>query len=67
MFLVVIAIKADDAVLEGGEWIAVVAIAASLLPAPGTVAALWISARPQIKTLKSEAISIEQRVLESAG
>jgi hypothetical protein len=65
-FLIVIAFKADDQILDGFEWFAVFAIAGSFLPAPLILGSLWFDARKRVKTLKSKADSIEKRALEVA-
>ena len=67
VFLVVIAVKADDQILDGYELFAVVAIAASYLPAPCILGSLWVDAQRRIKPLREAADSIEKRALESAS
>jgi hypothetical protein len=65
--LVVIAVKADDSIQQGHEWIAVFAIAGSFLPAPVILGSLWFDARKRVRTLKSKVDSIEKRALEEAA
>lgn len=68
VFLIIIAIKADDKI--SGNWgyfFAVFAIAMSFLPAFFVLGGLWYDARRRVGTLKSEADSIETRALETAG
>ncbi len=67
VFLIIIALKADDVILEGYEWFAVVAMAASFLPAPLILGVLWFDAQRLLRTLKLEANSIETRALTEAG
>jgi uncharacterized integral membrane protein len=67
VFLIVIAVKADDVILDGYEWFAVVAIALSFLPGPLILATLWFDAQQRVKTLKSAANSIETRALQVAN
>jgi hypothetical protein len=67
VFLIIIALKADDVILDGYEWFAVLSILLSFLPAPLILAALWFDAQRRVRTLKSVANSIETRALEAAG
>jgi hypothetical protein len=66
-FLIVIAFKADDPILEGQELFAVFAIAASFLPAPLILGSLWFDAQKRVKTLKSKADGIEKRAIEEVA
>jgi hypothetical protein len=65
VFLIIIAIKADDVIRDGYEWFAIVSIALSFLPAPLILGALWFDAQRRVKTLKSVAASIETRALQA--
>ena len=65
--LIIIAVKADDAILPGYEWFAVFSVALSLLPAPCILGALWFDAQRRVRTLSSEADRIETRVLQTTG
>lgn len=65
IILVLIAYKAEDDVPAGYEWTTVVMWALSLLPAPLTLAALWIDANRQVKPMKEEADDLEKRALAS--
>jgi hypothetical protein len=67
VFLIIIAVKADDVIRGGYEWFAVMSIALSFLPGPLILGALWFDARRRVKTLKSLANSIETRALQAAG
>lgn len=64
VFLIIIAVKNDDVILEGYEWFAVVSVALSFLPAPLILGALWFDARRRVKKLKSVASSIEAQALQ---
>jgi len=67
IFLIIIAVKADDVIREGYEWFAVVAIALSILPAPLILGMLWFDAQRRVVPLNAEVKSIESRALQSAG
>jgi hypothetical protein len=64
VFLIIIAIKADDVIQDGYEWFAVTSIALSFFPAPIILGVLWFDARRRVRTLKATAHSIETRALE---
>jgi hypothetical protein len=59
--------KADDQIPDGSEWFAVIAIAASFLPAPSILGALWLDAQRRVRALKLKADGIERRALEEAA
>jgi len=67
VFLIIIAIKADDRIAQCREWFALVSIGMSFLPALCTLAALWFDARRRIRTLLSDAKWIESQALQTTG
>lgn len=66
IFLVIIASKAGDNILDGYEWFPVVAMSLSLLPAPLMLGALWLDARQRVAPLKKIADDIETRAITEA-
>jgi hypothetical protein len=67
VFLIVIAVKADDAILDGYEWFVVVSIGLSFVPAPVVLGTLSFDAHRRVRALKSAANSIETRALQTGG
>jgi len=65
--LVVIAVRADNQISDGYEWFAVLAIAASYLPAPCILGSLWMDAQRRVEPLRAKADSIEKRALEEVS
>jgi hypothetical protein len=65
VFLTIIACKADDLILDGYEWFAVLAIGLSFLPAPLMLGALWLDALQRVSPLKLVADDIESRALKN--
>jgi hypothetical protein len=63
IILVIITYKAQDDVSPGYNWTTIMMSALSLLPAPLTLAVLWIDANRQLKPMKYEADDLEKRSL----
>jgi hypothetical protein len=63
VFLIIIACKAGDDILEGYEWFPVVAISLAFIPAPLMLGALWWDARERVAPLKEVADDIEARAI----
>lgn len=66
VFLIVIACKAADDILDGYEWFVVVAIGLSFIPAPVMLGVLWWDARQRVAPLKKVADDIETRAITEA-
>ena len=66
VLLFVIALKADNQIVDGYEWFAIFAIALAYFPAPCILGSLWLDAQTRVKPLKAKADSIEKRALEHA-
>jgi len=62
-FLIIIACKAREDLLEGYEWFPIVAISLSFVPAPSMLGALWWDARRRLAPLKKVADNIETRAI----
>jgi hypothetical protein len=64
VLLIVIAIKAEDVILDGYEWFAVMSIALAFLPAPILLFVLWFDSRSELAGLRNVARAIEKRAVE---
>jgi hypothetical protein len=63
VILTILAFKATDPITEWWDWVAVLMVAISILPAPVTLGALWFDAEQRMKPMKAEADSLERRAL----
>ena len=63
VFLIIIACKAGDDILDGYEWFTVAAMSLSFIPAPLLLGVLWWDARQRVAPLKEVADDIETRAL----
>jgi hypothetical protein len=65
--LIILTFKAEDPIPEKWDWVTVILVAISVLPAPITLGALWFDAGRLMRPMKAEADALEKRALSASS
>ena len=67
IILIILAFKADNPIMNGWDWTAILISALSVLPGPLSLGALWIDANRQVRPMRLAADELEARAIRSVA